>query len=70
MRNETVELQTNLMNIPAELLFKLDYSNSCSWMYGGKLEFSLRRRVSEDMNHTYHTAIATGHRGLVICTVL
>lgn len=25
VQNETVELQTNLMNNPAELLFKLDY---------------------------------------------
>lgn len=27
VQNETVELQTNLMNNPAELLFKLDYSD-------------------------------------------
>lgn len=27
VQNETVELQTNLMNNPAEFLFKLDYSD-------------------------------------------
>lgn len=36
MQNETVKLQTNLMNNPVELLLKLEPD---SQMYAGKLEF-------------------------------
>lgn len=65
VQNETVELQTNLMNNPAELLFKLDYSD-CE-MYGGKLEFSLRRVLSKTLMYSASTGHSCGseHRGQV-----
>lgn len=51
VQNETVELQTNLMNNPAELQFKLDYSDC--WMYGDKLEFNLKRVLGLRIIHTH-----------------
>ena len=46
VQKETVELQTNLMNNPAEFLFKLD--SDCE-MYGGKLGVQ-PQKSSEETN--------------------
>lgn len=46
----TVDLQTNLMNNPAELLFKLD-SSDCQ-IYGGELEFRLKGVLWGEIGHS------------------